>query len=97
VSGSFLAALATSVLNPRAGVVAVALLPQFVAPGAAVAPTTLVLGLTWALVAAAWNLLAVAVVHRSGAALSRPRARRVTELVSGAFMAGIGVSVAVAA
>ena len=83
-AGSFAPALLTALVNPRAGIVAVSLLPQFVGPGQDPAATTVVLGLAWAALAGAWNLVGVQLrgsvarlVRRSAwAAYDRPRQRR---------------------
>ena len=83
-AGSFVPALLTALLNPRAGIVAVSLLPQFVGPGQDPAATTVALGLAWASVAGAWNLVGVQLrgpvarlVRRPAwAAYDRPRQRR---------------------
>ena len=94
---SFAGALATGLLNPRAGVVAVAVLPQFVVPGAPVATTTLVLGLVWAGLATLWNLVGVAVVARGRRLFTGPVGRRVVEVVAGLVMVLTGVSVVLGA
>lgn len=92
-TGGFVRAFATSVLNPRAGITAVALLPQFVVPGAAPGPTTLLLGLTWASVAAVWNLCGVWLASRGREALARPSARRAVDALGGLAMVAVAVSV----
>jgi threonine/homoserine/homoserine lactone efflux protein len=91
-AGSFVPALLTALLNPRAGIVAVSLLPQFVGPGQDPAATTLALGLAWASVAGAWNRVGVQLVDRSRGWFAGRRGRRTTDLVSGAFLVAIGVS-----
>lgn len=93
-AASFLPALSTSLVNPRAGITAVALLPQYVAPGPSPGLTTLALGLLWAVLAAAWNLLGVWLVARGRPVLRTPSAARVADAVGGGFMAAVGVSVA---
>jgi threonine/homoserine/homoserine lactone efflux protein len=96
-SGSFGPALMTSVLNPRAGIIAVSLLPQFVGPGQDPAVTTLLLGATWAALAGAWNLVDVHLVDRSSSWFAGRRGRRTTEWVGGCFLVAIGVSTGLAA
>ena len=91
-AGSFGPGLLTALVNPRAGIVAVSLLPQFVGPGQDPAATTLVLGVAWAAVAGAWNLVGVQLVDRSRTWLAGRRGRRRTDLVSGGFLAAIGLS-----
>jgi threonine/homoserine/homoserine lactone efflux protein len=91
-AGSFVPALLTALVNPRAGIVAVSLLPQFVGPGQDPAATTLVLGLAWASVAGAWNLVGVQLVDRSRGWFAGRRGRRTTDLVSGGFLVAIGLS-----
>lgn len=95
-AATFLPALSTSLVNPRAGITAVALLPQFVAPGTSPGLTTLALGLLWAGLAAAWNLLGVWLVARGRPVMRTPAAARVADAVGGGFMAAVGVSVALA-
>ena len=82
----------TSVLNPRAGIVAVSLLPQFVGPGQDPAATTVLLGVTWAALAGAWNLVGVQLVDRSRSWFAGRRGRRTTDVVSGGFLVALGVS-----
>ena len=95
-AASFLPALSTALVNPRAGITAVALLPQYVAPGTSPGLTTLALGLLWAVLAAVWNLLGVWLVARGRPVLRTPAAARMTDAVGGGFMAAVGVSVALA-
>lgn len=96
-AASFLPALCTSVVNPRAGITAVALLPQYVAPGSSPGLTTLALGVLWAALAAAWNLLGVWLVARGRPVMRTPAAVRVADAVGGGFMVAVAVSVAMAA
>ena len=95
-AASFLPALSTALVNPRAGITAVALLPQYVAPGTSPGLTTLALGLLWAVLAAVWNLLGVWLVARGRPVLRTPAAARMTDAVGGGFMAAVGASVALA-
>ena len=96
-AGSFAPALLTALVNPRAGIVAVSLLPQFVSPGQDPAIATVTLGLAWASVAGAWNLVGVQLVDRSRGWFASRRGRRTTDLVSGGFLVAIGLSSAWAA
>ena len=91
-AGSFVPALLTALINPRAGIVAVSLLPQFVGPGQDPAATTVALGLAWASVAGAWNLVGVQLVDRSRGWFAGRRGRRTTDLLSGGFLVAIGLS-----
>jgi threonine/homoserine/homoserine lactone efflux protein len=94
--GSFGTALLTALLNPRAAIVAVSLLPQFVGPGQDPAATTILLGVTWATLAGAWNLVGVRLVDRCRGWFGGRRGRRTTDLVGGALLVAIGLSSAAA-
>ena len=96
-AGKLMPALLTALVNPRAGIVAVSLLPQFVSPGQDPAVATVTLGLAWASVAGAWNLVGVQLVDRSRGWFAGRRGRRTTDLVSGGFLVAIGLSSAWAA
>lgn len=93
VATSFLA----NVLNPKAALFFVAVLPQFVSAGAPVAPQVVVLGLIDVVLGLAWWGLFVAGVVAIGAVLRGRRARAVVDLVSGTALVGLGSAVALTA
>ena len=93
VATSFLA----NVLNPKAALFFVAVLPQFVSAGAPVAPQVVVLGLIDVVLGLAWWGLFVAGVVAIGAVLRGRRARAAVDLVSGTALVGLGSAVALTA
>ena len=93
-TGSFLTGLATNLGNPKAGIFAVVLLPQFIPAGADPFWTTAKLGLVWALVTMTWYLLFTWLIDRGQQLLATPRARARLALVSGVALIAVGASVA---
>ena len=93
--GAFASGLATNLGNPKAGVFAVSLIPQFVEPGGAVLASSLALGLTWAAVTACWYGIFVATVHRGRALVTRPSARRWLQGTTGIVLLLLGGAVAI--
>ncbi|MDI2124841.1 LysE family translocator [Yinghuangia seranimata] len=84
----------TNLLNPKVGVVYVAMLPQFIPPGAPhlafgvlLTSIHIVLGLVWSAV-----LIGFARVIRHQ--LAKPAARRVLDRVTGTIIAGFGLRLA---
>lgn len=90
----FAAGLLVNLGNPKAGVFAVSLLPQFVPAGAPVGAAMLALGLLWAAVTGAWYVLFVRLVARGRDLLSRPRAQAWLTGTSNVVLVGVGVGVA---
>jgi threonine/homoserine/homoserine lactone efflux protein len=90
----FVQGLLTNLLNPKAGAFFIAVLPQFVAPGESVLPTTLIFGAVDSLVSlialSAYCALALAI----GTALRRPRARRLIDRFTGIVLVGLGARLA---
>ncbi|WP_165821056.1 LysE family translocator [Nocardioides gansuensis] len=85
-SSGFLTGLAVCVTNPRTPLTAVSLLPQFSLPEAGVL-STLALGVEWAAVAGAWNLLCLSLARgRLDGARGRTLAR-----IGGLIVCGVGV------
>ena len=94
---SFLIGLATSLGNPKAGVFAVSLLPQFVTARGPVLASSIALGAVWALVSGTWFCGFVHVLDRGRARVDRPAFRRGMEAVTGVTLLGLGVAVAIGA
>lgn len=92
----YLAGLGTSLGNPKAGVFAVPVLPQFAARGAMLG-ASLTLGAVWALVTGAWYLLFPWAAGRSRKLLQRPSAHRALAVVTGAVLLVLGAAVAAGA
>ncbi|MEV4684496.1 LysE family translocator [Streptomyces kurssanovii] len=82
----------TNVLNPKAPVLFLSLLPQFVPDGAAVLPRTLLLAGTVVLLALLWFPAVALLVDRLGRWLRRPRTARAVEGVSGGALTTLGAA-----
>lgn len=92
---SFAVGVAASLGNPKAGVVAVALIPQFVTPHGPVLASSVALGAIWATVSGTWFCLYVWTVDKARARASTPRVQRLMHAATGVTMLGLGVAVAV--
>jgi threonine/homoserine/homoserine lactone efflux protein len=93
--GAYLAGLATNLGNPKAGVFAISLIPQFIAPHGPVFAGAALLGLMWALTTAAWYLLFVALVDRGRSLASRPTVTTWLHGITGVVLLVLGAGVAV--
>ncbi|WP_328680552.1 LysE family translocator [Streptomyces sp. NBC_00322] len=82
----------TNVLNPKAPVLFLSLLPQFVPDGAAVLPRTLLLASIVVAVALVWFPAVALLVDRLGTWLRRPRTTRAVEGVTGGALTALGVT-----
>ncbi|MET8974452.1 LysE family translocator [Streptomyces sp. NPDC004539] len=91
---AFWQGLVTNVANPKAGVFAVAFLPQFVPPSAPALPTLIALAVLWAVVDLVWYTPLVWLAARASALLRRPSARRRMEQLCGTFLIALGVRLA---
>lgn len=92
--GAFAAGLATTLGNPKAGVFAVSLLPQFVTPDGPVFLSSIALGVLWAAVAATWYLLFTWLVDRGRALVAKPAVQRRLQLATGGVLIVLGAAVA---
>lgn len=81
----------TNALNPKAPVLFLSLLPQFVPAGAAPLPRTLLLAAIVVLLALIWFPAVALLVDRLGRWLRRPRAARAIEGGSGAALTVLGL------
>lgn len=81
----------TNALNPKAPVLFLSLLPQFVPAGAAPLPRTLLLAAIVVLLALVWFPAVALLVDRLGRWLRRPRTARAIEGGSGAALAALGL------
>jgi threonine/homoserine/homoserine lactone efflux protein len=90
---AFAAGLATNLGNPKAGVFAISLLPQFAPSTGNVFLTTACLGVVWALVTSAWYVLFVSLVQRCRTLVTRPAAQRLLNRTTGAVLLTLGVGV----
>ncbi|NED82984.1 LysE family transporter, partial [Streptomyces sp. SID11233] len=80
----------TNALNPKAPVLFLSLLPQFVPAGAAPLPRTLLLAAIVVLLALIWFPAVALLVDRLGRWLRRPRTARAIEGGSGAALTVLG-------
>jgi threonine/homoserine/homoserine lactone efflux protein len=92
-----LVGVATGLGNPKAGVVAVSLIPQFVTAEGPVLLSSIALGVLWAAVSGAWFTLYVWNLDRARARVTRPAAQRAMQAATGVTMIGLGVAVALGA
>jgi threonine/homoserine/homoserine lactone efflux protein len=92
--GAYSMGLGTNLGNPKVGVFAISVLPQFVTTQGPVLLSCLALGLVWALVNACWFLLFTWAVCRGRALVSRPAVQRGLKVVTGAVLLMLGVTVA---
>ncbi|MFD4605003.1 LysE family translocator [Streptomyces sp. NPDC058464] len=92
--GAYGAGLGTTLGNPKAGVFAVSVLPQFVTADGPVLLSSIALGVLWAVVNVCWYLLFTWAVGRGRALVSRPTVRRALNIVTGVVLCGLGVAVA---
>ncbi|MFB4318141.1 LysE family translocator [Actinomadura sp. 21ATH] len=95
---SYRLGLVTNLANPKAGVFAVAFLPQFV-PAGTPAPTLLLLllAITSTVIDLAWYLAIVGLIAKARRFLQRPPVRRRLECVSGAVLVALAVRLATGA
>jgi threonine/homoserine/homoserine lactone efflux protein len=91
---SFAVGVATSLGNPKAGVVAISLIPQFVSATGPVLASSMLLGLIWAAVSGTWFTLYVWAVNRARTRVQRPGVQWAVQAVTGVSMVGLGVAVA---
>ena len=92
--GAYLAGLGTALGNPKAGVFAISVLPQFVTAHGPVALSSLALGVVWALVNVCWYLLFTWAVARGRVLMSKSAVRRRLSVVTGIVLLALGVVVA---
>ncbi|OEU97006.1 LysE family translocator [Streptomyces oceani] len=91
----YTAGLGTNLGNPKAGVFAVSILPQFMTAQGPALVSGIALGLLWALVTASWNFLLTWAVARGQSLISRPAVYRGVRLATGVVLLFLGVTVAI--
>ncbi|HEU4348710.1 MAG TPA: LysE family translocator [Actinoplanes sp.] len=94
---AYAAGLAINLGNPKAGVFAISLLPQFITTEGPVFVSSVVLGALWALVTAGWYLLFTWAVNRARALASKPAVHRLLRLLTGGTLLCLGAGVAIGA
>lgn len=90
----YAAGLATNLGNPKAGVFAISVLPQFTAAHGPVFLSSVGLGALWALVTVCWYLLFTWGVDKGSTLVSRPAVHRRLQLLSGCVLVLLGFAVA---
>ena len=90
----YLDGLATNLLNPKALLFFLGLIPQFVVPGPSVTAQLLLLAGTTVLAALLWWAVVILAAARGRAALTRTRVRRAVDAVTGAALLGVALGVA---
>lgn len=93
---SFREGLLTNLLNPKVIVFYLALLPQFISPGDAVIPKSLLLAAIHCALGIAWFGFVSWGVDRSRQFFLRPRLRRFMDGLCGAVLLGFGLRLALA-
>jgi threonine/homoserine/homoserine lactone efflux protein len=93
--GSFVVGVATSLGNPKAGVVAVSLIPQFVTAHGPVLASSIALGAVWALISGTWFCLYVWTIDKGRARMTKPALQRLMHAATGLTLVGLGIAVAV--
>ncbi|WP_186315632.1 LysE family translocator [Catellatospora sichuanensis] len=92
--GAYTAGLATNIGNPKAGVFAISLLPQFLTREGPVFASSIALGVLWALVTAGWYVLFTWAVNRGRTLVSKPAVHRRLQLLTGGTLLCLGAAVA---
>lgn len=82
----------TNVLNPKASLTFLSLLPQFVPSGGSALPRTLLLALIVCTLALAWFQVVAVLVDRLGRWLRRPRAARMLQAGTGTALTALGAA-----
>ncbi|MEO3887692.1 LysE family translocator [Nonomuraea sp. B5E05] len=90
---AFAEGLLTNVLNPKAALFFVALMPQFLSSGASL-PDTLVLSVVALAGTVAWFLVVATIVGTLRKVFARPAVRRTVDGLTGAALIALGVKLA---
>ena len=85
----------TNLLNPKVGVFYVAVLPQFIPPGAPHLATGLLLTSVHILLGLVWSTVLIAFARALGGWLRQPSARRLLDRVTGTAILAFGTRLAV--
>jgi len=92
---ALLAGLGTNLGNPKAGVFAISLLPQFLTRNANFAIGSLVLGAIWATTTFAWYLTFTWLVERGRSFVTRASVIRGLDAATGVTLIALGIAVAI--
>ncbi|SDM45833.1 LysE family translocator [Allokutzneria albata] len=90
---AYVAGLGTTLGNPKAGVFAVSVLPQFVTTDGPVLLSSIALGVVWALVNTCWYVLFTWALGHGRSLVTRPGARRGLSIATGVVLVSLGVAV----
>jgi threonine/homoserine/homoserine lactone efflux protein len=90
----FLQAFLANVLNPKAALFFVGILPQFLQRDAPVTPQVLLLGVIDIAIGVVWWTIFVLLRSRLAGLMERPRPRRILNRVTGTVLVGLGVTLA---
>ena len=88
---AFRQGLLTNVLNPKATLIFISVLPQFIPADAQVVPRTVLLSLILVTMAALWYAAVAALVHQLRGVLSRASVRRALDRVTGTVLVALGL------
>jgi threonine/homoserine/homoserine lactone efflux protein len=91
----FLDGMATNLLNPKALLFFLGLIPQFVVPGSAVTMQLLLLAGTTVVASALWWAVVILAVARGRAVLGRSRVWRAADAATGGALLAVAVGVAI--
>jgi threonine/homoserine/homoserine lactone efflux protein len=89
----YLDGLASNLLNPKALLFFLGLIPQFVVPGPTVTAQLLLLAGTTVVASVLWWAVVIAVAGRGRAALARARVRRAVDAVTGGALLAVAIGV----
>lgn len=84
----------SAISNPKLGVFFVTFLPQFVAPGQALLPRLLELGLIFAVIGWTWMVVYGFLITRIREVITAPRVRQWMQRVTGVVLLGFGARLA---
>jgi threonine/homoserine/homoserine lactone efflux protein len=85
--------VASNLLNPKALLFFLGLIPQFVVPGPTVTAQLLLLAGTTVVASVLWWAVVIAVAARGRAALARARVRRAVDAVTGGALLAVAIGV----
>lgn len=91
----FIQAFLANVLNPKAALFFVGVLPQFIQRDAPVAPQVLLLGAIDIAVGVLWWIVFVLLTSRLAGLMERPRPRQILDRVTGTVLVGLGGTLAI--
>jgi threonine/homoserine/homoserine lactone efflux protein len=94
VRAAFGQGLVSDVLNPKAALFFLTLLPQFLVPGQPVLAHTAALSAMFVAMMVTWDLVFILLVVQAGRLLQRPAIKRTLERMTGIVLVGLGVQVA---